>query len=139
MRLVLDTNVVFSALLWRGTSYRLLEAIRRRSETRLFSSPTLIEELALVLTRATAAKRLAMIGKTAREVLADYVEAVDLVEPALVPRVVPGDADDDQVIAAAVAARADCIVSGDADLLSMNSHQGIPILTTAQAAQLLGE
>jgi hypothetical protein len=74
----------------------LLEAIRRRSETRLFSSPTLIAELALVLTRATAAKRLAMIGKTAREVLADYVEAVDLVEPALVPRVVPGDADDDQ-------------------------------------------
>jgi predicted nucleic acid-binding protein len=38
-----------------------------------------------------------------------------------------------------VAARADCIVSGDADLLSMKSHEGIPILTAAQAAQLLGE
>lgn len=67
--------------------------------------------------------------------LADYVEAVEVVEPEHVPRVVPDDADDDQVIAAALAAHADWIVSGDADLLSMCSYQGIPIITAAQAAQ----
>lgn len=88
-----------------------------------------------MLTRPSATKRLAVAGKTAREVLADYVEAGEVVEPTTVPRVVPNDADDDQVIAAAVTAGADLIVSGDADLLSMGSYQGIPIITAAQAAQ----
>jgi len=135
VRIVLDTNVVLSALLWRGTPYRLLDAIRSRSEARLFTSPALLDELADVLTRPSATKRLAAIGRTAREVLADYVEAVEVVEPEQVPRVVPDDADDDQVIAAAVAAGADWIVSGDADLLSMSSYQGIAIITAAQAVQ----
>ena len=116
---------------WRGTPYGLLDAIRNRSEARLFSSVGLLDEMAAVLTRPSATNRLAVIGKTAREVLADDVEAVEVVEPEQVPRVVPNDADDDQVIAAAVAAGADWIVSGDADLLSMGSHQGIPILTAA--------
>ncbi len=135
MRIVLDTNVVLSALLWRGTPYRLLEVVRERGEARLFTSPALLDELADVLTRPSATKRLTIIGKTARDVLADYVEAVQVVEPEQVPRVVPDDADDDQVIAAAIAAGADWIVSGDADLLSMGSHQGIPIITAAQAVQ----
>jgi putative PIN family toxin of toxin-antitoxin system len=135
VRIVLDTNVVLSALLWRGTPYRLLDAIRNRSEARLFTSPALLDELADVLTRPSATKRLAVVGKTAREVLADYVDAVEVVEPEHVPRVVPADADDDQVIAAAVAAGADWIVSGDADLLSMGSYQGIPIMTAAQAVE----
>ena len=119
MRLVLDTNVVMSALLWRGKPYLLPEAIRQRSDVQLVSSAALLGELADVLTRSSATKRLALIGKTAREVLADYVEVIELVEPTSVPRVVPGDADDDQVIAAAVAASAALIVSGDSDLLSM--------------------
>ena len=135
MRIVLDTNVALSALLWRGTPYQLLDAIRSRGEVRLFTSPALLEELAEVLTRPSATKRLALIGKSAHEVLLDYVEAVEMVEPEHVPRVVPADADDDQVIAAAIAAGADWIVSGDADLLSMASYQGIPILTAAQAVQ----
>lgn len=119
LRIVLDSNVVLSALLWRGTPYRLLEAIRRqRDNVGLYSSAVLLEELADVLARPSAAKRLALIGKTAREVLADYVEAIDLVEPVSVPRVVAGDIDDDQVIAAAVAARADLIVSGDRNIVS---------------------
>jgi predicted nucleic acid-binding protein len=45
VRFVLDTNVVISALLWRGTPYRLLEAIRRHEGLTLYSSPVLLEEL----------------------------------------------------------------------------------------------
>ncbi|CAG0970698.1 hypothetical protein BURK2_01268 [Burkholderiales bacterium] len=88
-----------------------------------------------MLRRSFASKRIAIIGKTPRQLLADYVEAVEVVEQTEVPRVVPGDPDDDQVIAAAVAAIADQIVSGEADLLAIGSHRGIPILTAAQALQ----
>ncbi len=138
MRIVLDTNVVLSALLWRGTPHQLLTAIRQQSGVQLYSSTALLDELADVLTRPTATKRLAVIGKTAREVLSDYVEAVELVEPTTVPRVVPTDPDDDQVIAVALTAHADLIVSGDADLLSVASFEGIPIVTAAQAVQRIG-
>ena len=60
MRIVLDTNVALSALQWRGKPYRLLEAIRQRSDMRLFSSPALLEELADVLGRASPTKQLAV-------------------------------------------------------------------------------
>jgi putative PIN family toxin of toxin-antitoxin system len=134
VRIVLDTNVVLSALLWRGTPYRLLDAIRQRSSTQLYSSATLLEELADVLTRPSATKRLALIEKTAATVLADYVEVIELVALTTVPRVVPGDIDDDQVIAAAVAAQADLIVSGDRKhLLPLGSHAGIAIIDAVEA------
>ena len=134
MRIVLDTNVALSALLWRGTPHHLLAAIAQRSSIQLCSSTALLEELADVLTRPSAAKRLALIDKTASAVLADYVDAIELVEPVTVPRVVVGDVDDDQVIAAAVAARAVLIVSGDRKhLLPLGSHQGIDIVEAAEA------
>jgi putative PIN family toxin of toxin-antitoxin system len=136
VRIVLDTNVVLSALLWRGTPYRLLATIGQRSSIQLYSSTALLEELADVLTRPSATKRLALIGRSAREVLADVVEAIELVEPASVPRVVVGDVDDDQVIAAAIAARADLIVSGDRKhLLPLGSHQGIDIVDASEAVR----
>lgn len=70
--------------------------------------------------------------------LADYVEAIELVEPLEVPRVVPRDADDDHDIAAAVAAGAALIISGDTDLLSMGSHHGIGIVSAAMAVESFG-
>ena len=132
MRLVLDTNVVFSALLWRGKPYQLLDALSRRPDVYLFSSPALLEELADVLARPLAVERLALIGTTVNEVLALYRTVVEVVEPALAPRVVR-DADDDRVIAAALAAHAAFIVSGDDDFLSIGSYQGIRIINAAEA------
>lgn len=139
MRIVLDTNVVMSALLWRGTPHQLLQAIRQRSDVRVFSSHAVLEELTDVLTRPAASKQLAAIGKTAREVIADFIEAVEIAEPAAVPRVVPTDADDDHVLAAALAAGGDLIASGDRrDLLPLGSYEGIPIVTAVEALQRLG-
>lgn len=132
--MILIPTVLLSALLWRGTPHHLLAAIGQRQGVQICSSTALLEELADVLTRPSASKRLALIGKTAREVLADYVDIIELVEPGSVPRVVAGDIDDDQVIAAAVSARADLIASGDRKhLLPLGSHQGIPIVSAVEA------
>ncbi len=59
--------------------------------------------------------------------------------PPFPPRVVAGDADDDQVVAAAITARVDLIVSGDKHLLGLGSdYQGIRIVTPTEAIQLIG-
>ncbi len=137
MRIVLDTNVVLSALLWRGTPYRLFEAARQREQVELVTSTALLEELAEVLIRPAPAKRLAVIGRTARQVLADYVDAADLVTPLAVPPVIAADPDDDHVIAAAVAAEADLIVSGDRHLLTLGTHRNIRIITPAEAVAIV--
>lgn len=88
MRVVLDTNVELSALLWRGTPHLLLSAIRQRQDVLLFTAAPLIEELAEVLARPMAAKRLELIGANAHEVLLDYTLAADLVVPLTIPSVV---------------------------------------------------
>jgi uncharacterized protein len=62
---------------------------------------------------------------------------VDLAAPTTTPRVVTNDIDDDHVIAAAVAARADFTTPGDRHLLTLRSHQGIRIITPAEALQVI--
>jgi uncharacterized protein len=58
---------------------------------------------------------------------------VTLVTPAAIAPTIVRDPADDQVLAAALAARVDAIVSGDAHLLDLKQFQGIPIVTTAEA------
>lgn len=140
MRLILNTNVVLSALLWRGTPYRLLSAIAQQPRIQLFSSTALLEELADVLSRSAISKQLSLIGRNAHEVLADYIEAIEWVEPISVPRVVPNDADDDHVIAAAVAACASLIVTGDRKhLLPIGNYRGIDIVDAAEAIKRIAQ
>ena len=137
MRLVLDTNVVTSALLWRGIPYQLLQAIRERANLQLYSSAELLEELADVFTRPSLAKQLAVINQHAVDVLQEYTSAVEIVRAAPLPEQVCRDPDDDDVLALALAAQADLIVSGDQDLLVLGQFQGIPIATARQALDQL--
>lgn len=137
MRLVLDTNIALSALIWRGAPYRLLQAIRRQPQAvLLFSSETLLTELTRILARPHLVKPLAAIGKTPVGVLADYLAVVEIAVPTEVPRVIAADPDDDHVLACALAARADAIVSGDRHLLGLQPQwRGIDILTAAQTGE----
>lgn len=59
-----------------------------------------------------------------------------LVEPLVVEAVVLRDPDDDHVVAAAVAAKADAIVSGDDDLLALGEATGVPVLRVVEALGL---
>jgi predicted nucleic acid-binding protein len=67
------------------------------------------------------------------QLLSELRPMSEIVEPP--PLRAPGsrDPDDDVVLAVAVASRADLIVSGDADLLALGAHAGIPILDPAAA------
>lgn len=136
-RLVLDTNIVVAGLLWDGPPRRLLEAAIA-AEVELYSSAVLLDELAHTLGYSKFDKRIEAFGTSIAALVVQYTALVSLVAPASVPRVVANDADDDHVIAAAVAARAELIVTGDRKhLLPIGNHQGIAIVTAREVVDRL--
>ena len=114
MRLVLDTNVVASGLLWGGVPNLLLQA-RREKRVELFTSTALLAELTDILQRRKFEKKIAASLLTIDQLVDGYALLVALVQPSPVPRVAP-DPDDDVVIGTALAAKADLLVSGDRPL-----------------------
>ena len=105
-RLALDANVVVAGLLWNGPPRCLLEAaIAAAAE--LYSSAVLLDEMAHTLGCSKFAARIDSFGTSNATLVAQYAALVSLVAPASVPRAVADDADDDHVIAAAAAARAE--------------------------------
>jgi putative PIN family toxin of toxin-antitoxin system len=134
VKLVLDTNIIVSALIWGGEPYKLIRAAAE-GDIELCASPSLLAELRSVLGREHLARRLMRHHSSIDQAIDLYEELVISVTPSNTPRVVPHDADDDHVIAAAVAAQADLIVSGDRHLLSIVNHQGIAIVTVREALE----
>jgi len=132
LRLVADTNVVVSALLWRGTPYALFKAAEEHA-LEFFTSRVLLDELEEVLARRKLAKAVRATGSPCAELFKNYQELTQMVTPAQTRRIVPADRSDDAVIACALAAHADLIVSGDKRLRNIKTYQGIPILTAAEA------
>ena len=59
----------------------------------------------------------------------------EVIDPPALAKPVCRDPDDDAVLALAIAAQADLIISGDDDPLSLTRFEGIPVLTPAQALE----
>ena len=136
MRAVIDTNVLLSALLWGGTPRALLEHVRNGTVT-LISSQALLAELARVLERPKFDVILLRTNTPRAQSLAEVRQLAEVIDPPPLVQPVCRDPDDDALLALAIAAQADLLISGDDDLLSLGSFEGIPILTPAQALKRL--
>ena len=103
----------------------------------LVTSALLIDELTRVIARAKFARKIAEQGLTAKALVDRYARLAKSVTPASIRRTVLKDADDDAVLACALAAQVDLIVTGDAHLLNLKRYHGMRIIDAAQALRAL--
>jgi putative PIN family toxin of toxin-antitoxin system len=136
VRAVVDTNVLLSGLFWRGAPHALIERIRDGALT-MISSPALLAELADVLNRPKFHAILARSNIDPGRMLGELRRVAEIVDPPPLPAPVSRDPSDDAVLALAAASQADLIITGDADLLALGSHAGIPIINAAEAITLV--
>jgi uncharacterized protein len=131
VRVVLDTNIIVSNLLWRGSPRRVLDAARD-GIIELYTSSALLEELEDVLSREKFAKRLEGVKVTARDLIEGYSALATVIETKPIEPVILHDPDDDAVLACALAAECEKIISGDEDLIALKQYQEIRILTATE-------
>ncbi|MBN2301398.1 MAG: putative toxin-antitoxin system toxin component, PIN family [Lentisphaerae bacterium] len=128
-RIVCDTNVLVSGFLWDGKPRRLL-ADMETEEICAFTSRELLDELDRVLRYPKLVSVLRRAGIARQDILRWVVRHTMIVMPKPLESVVIGaDPSDDRVLACAVSASAETIVSGDRHLLDLGAFRGIPIVT----------
>jgi len=138
MRLVLDTNIVASGLLWDGTPARIIDSAQAGA-IEIYTSRILLAELTRILKRAKFAKVVAASGLGIEGLVLGYAELALIVEPLPIPPTIIADPDDDHVLACALAAQADLIVSGDKHLLDLGAFQNIEIITAAKYVEQIAK
>ncbi len=130
-RFVFDTNTIVSAFLFEnGKPGRALDLAEEQGRL-LFSTET-AQELSGVLEREKFDDY--VDRETRRELLLALLEGAKLIE--VEEQIQKSrDPDDDKFLELAVETEAECIVSGDQDLLVLESIRGIPILTADEFLQ----
>ena len=130
---VLDTNILVSALGWPGAERRVY-AHCRAGDLQMVTSPPLLEELGRVLRYPKFRLSQEDIGRFERDVR----EHSRLLHPQRRLQVILEDPDDDCVLDCAVTGSAAWIITGDPHVLVLGTYAGIRIVTAPQALEQLG-
>ena len=130
MRVVADTNVLISALMFGGLPGRFLDLALRRRFT-LVTSKALLGELDEKLRG-----KFAVSERDALAIRAKLEGGAALADPDFQLNAVPDDPDDNRVLECAVASKAEWIVSGDRHLLRIGCYEGIAIVTVRRFLEM---
>lgn len=122
MRCVLDTNVLLAGLATHGLCEALL--LLCVAEHTVITSEHILSEVA-----EHFAGKFRATSEQVHQVITTLRAQCEIITPVDIPAVDFADADDRPVLGTAVAAKADCLVTGDKELLALGSYRAIPILT----------
>jgi putative PIN family toxin of toxin-antitoxin system len=123
MKVVLDTNVLISAIFFSGPPSRILSAWIE-GEFELVVSTEILEEYREVASRIGGG----FPGIELGPVLDRIVSNALLVVPVELPRDACADRDDIKFLECAVASRAECVVSGDRALLRSSGYERVEVI-----------
>ena len=124
VKIVIDTNVLFSGLFFGGTPKRILASALDGAHVVLLSEPMIDEYRRVIIGFENAKKH----TKVFSDVLNLLIESATLVKPLATPKICR-DPNDDMFIHCAVYGHADLIITGDNDLLVLKNVGPVAILT----------
>ena len=127
LRIVLDTNVIISGILFGGIPRSILDMLISGKHDFSLSMP-IIEEIREVLNRP----KFGFDNEKALLLIEELHSLCTIVKPRKSINFILDDPDDNKILGCAVAADADIIISGDSHLLSIGSYKGIKILSPRQ-------
>ncbi|MDP2704605.1 MAG: putative toxin-antitoxin system toxin component, PIN family [bacterium] len=136
MRVVADTNIIISMLLWGKSLERFLVLVNTRRITLCFS-PQTIDELFRVIYHSHIQKQAEKLKTPVETLLDKLIAASEIVYPTQRVAVIREDPSDNRILETAIAARVRYIVTGDRHLLKCKQHLNIPIVTPAEFLKLL--
>jgi uncharacterized protein len=127
MRVVIDTNVWLSALLWGGQPSLIIQLIEQK-QIQAISSENILTELTDILQKPKLQKRLIQLKITADEIviIAKRLMTLVVIEEIIIPEL--RDPKDQMVLATAISGDAQIVISGDKDLLVLHPYGNISIL-----------
>ena len=127
MRVVLDTNVLLSALLFGGNPREILNRTIR-GDLKLCISEAILSELGAVLQRPKFGFAAALVNQISMELSS----ISELANPREKIRLIEADEADNHVLECAVEAHAEYIISGDAHLLELTEFRSIQVVSPQQ-------
>lgn len=134
LKVIVDANVWIAALLNPGKPREIQEKLKENCYQLLFAEPLLRE-----LTEVTSRPKFHQKIKPQRRdrlvrLIKDKATVIQL--PSEIPAICR-DPDDDMYLMCAKIAKADFIVTGDPDLLSLAEYEGVKIITAAKFLKIL--
>jgi len=134
MKAVFDTNVLLAAFITEGICSKILVRGRKR-QFHLILCPVILREFERVLI-----KKFSITRNEARSILQIVSEAMhSVVSPSQSVQGLCRDPDDDSILACALEAGADYLVTGDVDLLELKIFKGIRIVTPREFELLFND
>lgn len=127
MNIVCDTNVLISGVLFGGHAREILQ-LASRGVLINFISPDILRKAERVLGRSKFGLR----PEHVIEITALFKDTFEIVIPSLEVQAIQSNPEDNHVIEAALAARAEFIISGDKHLLNLAEWEGIHVVSPAQ-------
>ena len=127
MRVVADTNILVSALLFGGTSEQVFLA-GLRGEIQLLTSPSLLKEFEKVLK-----EKFKLSIHLVREIIEEVMDVAEIVEVSSHIKAISYPDEDNRVLECAVDGKAELIVTGDTrHILPLKEYGGIKILSPSE-------
>jgi putative PIN family toxin of toxin-antitoxin system len=123
VKIVLDTNVYVSATLSKGNPYHVLNSAES-GENDLYISPFILDEIEDVLNR----EKIPFNDKNVERFVDKVITIATVVTPDDVPEVIEDDPSDNHILACALEAEAEYVVSGDRHLLELEEYEEVEII-----------
>jgi len=132
MKIVVDTNVLISALGWRKSEHHLIKRVFM-GEINLYLSPVILEEFIQVSKR----KKFGFSSDEIEEFVTSLIEVCEMVIPQEKIDEIKEDPTDNMFLECAIEAKADYIISGDKHLIKLAKFQGISIMNASSLLNII--